>query len=70
MVVKRIIRSSECNFKAELSLNGIVDIVQDLITETLKGMGCDNITLRNNYQAMWVYTKNKIHLEKTVKWNG
>lgn len=68
MIVKRIIRSSECNFKAELSLSGIVDIVQDLITETTKEINCDNITLRNNYQAMWVYTKNKIHLEKTVKW--
>lgn len=68
MIVKRIIRSSECNFNAELSLNGIVDIVQDLITETLKEINCDNITLRNNYHAMWVYTKNKIHVEKSVKW--
>ncbi len=69
MIVNRIIRSSECNFNAELSLNGIVDIVQDLITETLKEVGCDNITLRNNYHAMWVYTKNKIHVEKSVKWS-
>lgn len=64
METTKKIYSSECNFKLLMSLESILGLNQDLISLTMTEMGCDNVTLRTKYHCMWVYTRNKIHVQR------
>lgn len=52
-----------------LSLLGAAEIIQDAVCMALGIIGCDNISLRDKYNSMWVFTKNKILLFNKLKWN-
>lgn len=60
---------SMCNTEGNLSTMGKINIIQDAAASELGRLGCDNITLKTKYNAMWVFIKNKIMLLKELKWN-
>lgn len=62
------ILASKCNFKAKLDMASLLDILEDLVTEELKRVNCDNITLNDVYNCMWVYTKNKVKVLRSPDW--
>lgn len=69
MKVSRKIDSSDCYFEPKLSLTAILEFVQDYVCLELKEMGCDNITLREKYNCMWVFTKNRIDVSCLPSWD-
>lgn len=52
-----------------LSLLGACEIVQDAVCRALELIKCDNVSLKNKYNSMWVFTKNKMLLFNKLKWN-
>lgn len=69
MEFREKVRYSDCNVKAELSLPRILEIVENAVSDECGEKGSDNITLREQYRAMWVVTKNKCRVERTPRWN-
>ena len=70
MVVKEeVVSATMCNTKAELSILGYMDIIQDRAASILGDIGCDNITLKNKYNAVWVFIKNRIKIYDKLLWN-
>ena len=66
---ERKVEYSECDKDCKLGLLGIMNISQDTSTTYYEKMKSDNITLREKNNAAWVYTKIKIHIINTLKWN-
>jgi len=45
---------------AILSVIGIFQIVEEAVTELMGELNIDGITAKRGYNAVWVYTKNKV----------
>ncbi len=70
MVVKEeVVSATMCSTKAELSILGYLDIIQDRAASILGNIGCDNITLKNKYNAVWVIIKNRMKIYSKLLWN-
>lgn len=67
--VSRKIMFSDCDIKAVLSVSKALEIVQDSVAAFYGEMKIDNVYLRNKFQAMWVFTKNKIKMTQNIHWN-
>lgn len=55
--------------KANLSVMGAFQIIQDAITELTGEHKFDGITLKEKYNAFWVFTKTRVKFIKNVVWN-
>ena len=53
-------------FTSNASL-GYMDIIQDQVASILGDIGCDNITLKNKYNAAWVFIKNRIKMGNFIQ---
>ncbi|MFA6829147.1 MAG: acyl-ACP thioesterase domain-containing protein [Bacilli bacterium] len=60
---------SDCGMVPEMSLARIMEIVENKVSDLTKDIKCDNITLHDQYQLMWVFTKQKIVTLRSPKWN-
>ena len=60
--------SSVISADARLSYIGIFDIVEDAITECMGEFGLDNVTVKRDFNAFWVFTKNKVKLFSNLVW--
>ena len=63
------VSASKCDINAELSLIGAVQIIQDNVCYYFGELGIDQIYMKNKFNAVWVYTKNKIEFYKNLHWN-
>lgn len=68
MEIKKRIHASEVDFELRMSLFAIANTVQNMVTETLDLMGCDNVTLRTKYHSMWVFSKSKFICNRLPVW--
>lgn len=66
---KQIVKASMVDTKANLSILGTYQVIEDAITELMGQYKVDNITLKDKYNALWVFTKTKIKFIKKLKWN-
>lgn len=64
----QIASSSVISADARLSYIGIFNIVEDAITECMGEQGLDNVTVKRNFNAFWVFTKNKVKLFSNLVW--
>ena len=62
------VRSSACDGHCLLSPIAVLQLVEDQITEFFGEMGVDGITMRERYNAFWVYSKNRIELTRRPAW--
>ncbi len=69
MEIKKRIHASECDFELKTSLFALVNMIQNMATETLGEIKLDNVTLREKYNAMWVFTKNQFKCMRRPIWN-
>ncbi len=67
-VVRMRVSATNCDLNARLSTYGIFCIVQDVVSEYLGVLGHDNVTMRNKYNGMWVFTKNKVEIYSRPEW--
>ena len=63
------VSASVCDAEARLSLLGAVCMVQDYVSEFYGNNSIDQTSLRKNYNAMWVFTKNRIRFFRPIMWN-
>lgn len=65
---EKLVSYSECDKKTVLDLINIYKISEDMATEYYGTMKSDNITLRKENNAAWVYTKIAVHINEFPKW--
>ena len=66
---EQIVRASIVDTKANLSILGTYQIIQDAITELTGQYNIDNLSLKEKYNAFWVFTKTRIKFIKKLQWN-
>lgn len=65
---KGIVSGSLIDTSTNLSVIGTFQIVEDALTELMGELKIDGITAKKLYNAMWVYTKNRIKFLKPLTW--
>ncbi|MBD5087024.1 MAG: acyl-ACP thioesterase [Clostridiales bacterium] len=65
---KGIVSGSLIDTSTNLSVIGTFQIVEDALTELMGELKIDGITAKKLYNAMWVYTKNRIKFFKPLAW--
>lgn len=68
MEIQKVVHASDVDFEPKMSLFAIANTAQNIITETLGMMGCDNVTLRTKYHCMWVFSKSKFIVTRRPLW--
>ncbi|NLG81800.1 MAG: hypothetical protein GX490_04645 [Bacilli bacterium] len=64
-----VVSATKCDVKANLSLIGAVELVQDNICFYFGNMKIDQIIMKNHHNAIWMYTKNKLKFYHDLTWN-
>ncbi len=54
---------------ANLSVIGIFQIVEEAVTELMGELNVDDITTKREYNAVWVFAKNKVKIYQNIAWN-
>lgn len=54
---------------AALSALGVLQIVQDGVTEMMGRLNIDGVTVKKKYNALWAFTKNKTEIFKSIPWS-
>ena len=57
------------NSLGELSLDGLFNLHQDMVTEYFKTFGMDNFTMKDKYNSAWVFTKMHADIIKNALWD-
>ncbi|MDE6411441.1 MAG: acyl-ACP thioesterase [Clostridia bacterium] len=65
---KSVVGGDLIGFDTDLSVIGAFQIVENGVTELMAKLKIDGITAKKLYNAMWVYTKNRIKRIKPVHW--
>lgn len=62
------INYTETDKTAKLGLCGAVSLIQDMTTEYFEVLGSNNTKMKNEYNALWVLSKTKIHFYRFPVW--
>ena len=69
MLIKRDrLPASFCGADVKLSVIGAFRIVEDLITELMGDLRIDGVTCMREYDAMWVFVRNRIEMPQQIGW--
>lgn len=63
------ISSTITDSTANLSVIGIFQITEEAVTELMGELNIDGITAKREYNAVWVFTKNKVKIVQNIAWN-
>lgn len=63
------VSASMTDSRANLSVSGIFQLVEDAVTELMGELKIDGLTAKREYNAVWVFVKNRIKFLKSVAWN-
>lgn len=66
----RIIKASLCDTQLNTSIISIFNIIQDAITDLMTDLKIDGLTTSKKYNAVWVFSKNKVNFFQDIKWNS
>ena len=64
-----VIPASICDPNVKLSVKGAFDLVQDYLTEMMGALRIDGVTLREQYGCVWVFTRNRMVIDRGLNWN-
>lgn len=62
------VSSSLTDFTSTLSVIGVFQALEDVVTELMGKLGIDGLTVRRKYNAVWLFVKNKVKLFKKIEW--
>ncbi|MCH5153377.1 MAG: acyl-ACP thioesterase [Clostridiales bacterium] len=65
---QQIVGSTQVGANAKLSVMGLFGVVETAITECMGTLNIDAITVKREYNAFWVFTKNRIKILKDLGW--
>ena len=63
------IPASICDANVRLSVKGVFDLTQDYLTEMMGILKIDGVTLREKYGCVWIFTRNRIEIDRDLMWN-
>lgn len=63
------VSASLTDYKANLSVLGVFQIMEDAVTEFMGDLKIDGLTAKREYNAVWVFAKSKIKFIKSIEWN-
>ncbi|MCH5155749.1 MAG: hypothetical protein J1F69_04005 [Clostridiales bacterium] len=66
---KQRVSASISDSTANLSALGFFQVVQDAVTEFLGKLKIDGVTARREYNAVWVFTRNKVMFFRSIPWS-
>lgn len=69
LIKQRRVNASISDAQANLSVLGVFQIVQDAVTEMMGRLKIDGLTVKNEYNAFWAFTRNKTKIFKYAPWN-
>lgn len=69
LIKKQKVSASITDSLANLSVIGIFQTVEDAVTELLGELNADNITMKEEYNAAWVFAKNRVKILENIAWN-
>ena len=58
-----------CDAEAKLSIVGAVQLIQDYVSEFFGVLSIDQTSMKAKRGAMWVFTKNKLNVARSLWWN-
>lgn len=67
-IKRQRVSSSISDADTNLSVIGIFQAVQDAVTELLGKLKMDNPTMRKQYNALWLFTRNRAKLFNPLRW--
>ena len=62
------VSSSISDADTNLSVIGVFQVVQDAVTELLDKLQMGNPTMRKQYNAVWLFTRNRAKLFNSIQW--
>lgn len=65
---QQLTSSSLIGSDAKLSYIGLFEVIEDAITECMGALRLDGVTVKREYNAFWVFTKNKVKLFGSLVW--
>ena len=63
------VSASMTDSTSDLSVLGVFQTVEDVVTELMGRLKIDGLTARRKYGAVWLFVKNRIKLFKNIPWN-
>ncbi len=69
LIKKKKVGASITDSMANLSVIGMFQTVEDAVTELLGELKADNMTMKKEYNTVWVFTRNRIKILKNIAWN-
>lgn len=70
LIKKQRVTASISDAQANLSVLGVFQIVQDAVTEMMGRLKIDGVTAKKEYNAVWVFSRNRTKLFKTIPWDN
>lgn len=68
LIKEAVVPASICDPNVKLSVKGAFDLVQDYLTEMMGDLHIDGVTLREKYGCVWVFTRNRIQIDRAPDW--
>ena len=67
--ISSVVLASDCDCQTKLSVLGAMRLAQDHSCNFLHSLNVDGIRMKKDFNALWVYTKNKTKFLKPLLWN-
>ncbi|MDE6028993.1 MAG: hypothetical protein K2F90_01570 [Clostridiales bacterium] len=69
-IKQQTVSSSIADADTNLSVIGVFQVVQDAVTELLDKMNMGNPTMLKQYNAVWLFTRNRAKLFNPIQWGN
>ncbi len=69
LIKSAIVPASICDSNVKLAVKGTFDLVQDYLTEMLKAVELDGVSLKKKCGCVWVFTRNRTEIDRELNWN-
>ncbi|MCQ2381718.1 MAG: thioesterase [Clostridia bacterium] len=66
--MRQVVGAGSCDPSGRLSLVGALTLIEDVVTATMAEMHIDGFTLRKNYGALVVFSKNHLKFLQSIQW--
>ena len=68
LIKEGCVPASICDPSVRLSVRGMFDLVQDLLTEMLGSVELDGVSMKRRFGCVWVFTRNRIQIDSALSW--
>ncbi len=70
LIKNQKVGSAIADSTANLSVLGIFQLAEEAITELMGDLRIDDVTAKREYNAVWVFARNRTEIYKNIAWNA